>query len=423
MADKIQWKKCGDQESEHEKKFYRGVYFYEKVRQDKKCPQKDKYFAIGYQVNKKRHFFGLGWQSDGWSADKAKEKRDTYLANAKNGVGPISWQEEIAENQRRKEQEEKEAAERARREVTFSWFWENEYFPSRKLNKAPGTYKTEMSYYNKWLKPELEDRKLVEITASDIENVVYRMKREKKSKKTQHHVYAIIRHVFNTATKKKRFDGDNPINDVEKISFDNRKDNYFEPEQAKKLLDAIYKKSPKWHDICLLALNTGMRANEIFTLTWRDINFSANDITVQSKNAKSRRKRHIPMTADAKDLLEKLHENRMDDNLIFRDSDGEQIREVSKTVGRTIQELGFNEDVTETIYKLTFHSLRHTYATWYLQNGGDIYTLSHLLGHSTIKLTERYSHHERNHVQRSTINFPRINSSGKVLPFNQAAAN
>ena len=40
-----------------------------------------------------------------------------------------------------------------------------------------------------------------------------------------------------------------------------------------------------------------------------------------------------------------------------------------------------------------FHDLRHTFATRLAQNGVDIYTISKLLGHKDIQMTQRYSHH------------------------------
>lgn len=38
------------------------------------------------------------------------------------------------------------------------------------------------------------------------------------------------------------------------------------------------------------------------------------------------------------------------------------------------------------------HKLRHTFASLIMQNGGNLYDLSKLMGHSSIKMTEKYSH-------------------------------
>jgi integrase len=39
-----------------------------------------------------------------------------------------------------------------------------------------------------------------------------------------------------------------------------------------------------------------------------------------------------------------------------------------------------------------FHTLRHTFASWYMINGGDVYRLKGYMGHCDLKLTERYAH-------------------------------
>ena len=43
------------------------------------------------------------------------------------------------------------------------------------------------------------------------------------------------------------------------------------------------------------------------------------------------------------------------------------------------------------IQNFRFHDLRHTFASWYMMNGGDLYELPKILGHSNIKMTERYA--------------------------------
>jgi site-specific recombinase XerD len=66
--------------------------------------------------------------------------------------------------------------------------------------------------------------------------------------------------------------------------------------------------------------------------------------------------------------------------------------QISDSFNRAIDKLGLNQDITDRRDKVTFHSLRHTYASQLVQAGVDIYHVKELLGHSTITLTERYSH-------------------------------
>ncbi len=53
------------------------------------------------------------------------------------------------------------------------------------------------------------------------------------------------------------------------------------------------------------------------------------------------------------------------------------------------------------IQDFRFHDLRHTFASWYMMNGGDLYELAKILGHSNIKMTERYAKLGRAHIART----------------------
>jgi integrase len=48
-----------------------------------------------------------------------------------------------------------------------------------------------------------------------------------------------------------------------------------------------------------------------------------------------------------------------------------------------------------------FHDLRHTFASWYMMNGWDLYELAKILGHSNIKMTERYAKLARYHIAKT----------------------
>ena len=78
--------------------------------------------------------------------------------------------------------------------------------------------------------------------------------------------------------------------------------------------------------------------------------------------------------------------------LVFPDTKGKQRVRISKTFERTVDAMGLNEGVTDRKNKLVFHSCRHTCASWLVQAGVPLLTVKEILGHSTIALTERYSH-------------------------------
>ena len=67
---------------------------------------------------------------------------------------------------------------------------------------------------------------------------------------------------------------------------------------------------------------------------------------------------------------------------------------------RTAQEQIQRYNKSRGVNKTSVHLFRHTFATMYLKNGGDIYRLQKLLGHSSIKITEKYLHYTTAELQR-----------------------
>ena len=79
-------------------------------------------------------------------------------------------------------------------------------------------------------------------------------------------------------------------------------------------------------------------------------------------------------------------------SLVFKARKGGMIKEVSNAFGRAVKDLGFNNGIDDPRQKVYFHTLRHTFASWLVQSGESLYTVKELLGHSTMAMTERYSH-------------------------------
>jgi len=68
------------------------------------------------------------------------------------------------------------------------------------------------------------------------------------------------------------------------------------------------------------------------------------------------------------------------------------IKKVPNSFFSVINRLGWNEGIEDRRQRATFHTLRHTYASWLAIQGTSILTIKELLGHKTLAMTERYSH-------------------------------
>ena len=64
--------------------------------------------------------------------------------------------------------------------------------------------------------------------------------------------------------------------------------------------------------------------------------------------------------------------------------------------------LGLNSGITDPRQKVCFHTCRHSFASWHVTAGTDLYTVKELLGHSVIAMTERYSHLAPGTLQNAT---------------------
>ena len=78
--------------------------------------------------------------------------------------------------------------------------------------------------------------------------------------------------------------------------------------------------------------------------------------------------------------------------LIFPDTKGKKQKQISRSFYEQVKEIGFNKGITDNRQKVSFHTLRHTFASWLAIQGTSLYEIKELMGHKSIEMTERYAH-------------------------------
>ncbi|WP_029459927.1 tyrosine-type recombinase/integrase [Solidesulfovibrio alcoholivorans] len=359
----------------------------------------DQYFVIRYRVEGKRREEALGWASQGWTAAKAAQALAKLQEAARTGEGCVTLAEKRKQAEARREQERQEEEARARDLVTFGQIFHDSYMPAARLNKSKVSCDKEDGFYRNWIGGVLGDKPLVEIAPFDLERLKKVMLEAGKSPKTTHYCLAVVRQVFNFAKRNGLFHGDNPVAFVKKPTADNRRLRFLTHDEADRLLSALADRSPDVHSMALLSLHCGLRAGEIFSLTWQDVDLGRGVLTL--RDTKSGKCRAAIMTDVVKDMLSARQTGRLPSGLVFPSRTGERIVEMSNTFQLVADGLGLNNGVIDRRQKVVFHTLRHSFASWLVEQGVDLYTVKELMGHGTLAMTERYSHLSPDKLRRA----------------------
>jgi integrase len=136
--------------------------------------------------------------------------------------------------------------------------------------------------------------------------------------------------------------------------------------------------------LVLLAMNTGMRRGEMFGLSWGDVNLPQKLSTVPAGIAKSRKARHIPLNAEALDILTRWKRQGSGEGPVFPSAEGGRLNNITKAWAGLI--------TAAKLPDFRFHDLRHHFASRLVMAGVDLNTVRELLGHADLAMTLRYSH-------------------------------
>lgn len=378
-----------------------GIYYREHPTR-KNGVRKDRYFYLRYTLNGRQREEGFGWESQGYTETKAAAELEIIKENIKKGTGYTSLKEKKEVNRTTAEQSET---------ITFDDFF-NSYEAAQAGIKSDKFIKNERQYYNIHIKDHIGSKPLKEVTVEDIETIKQVMLKATKpsgepkyAAATINHILKLCRHVFNVAITHKKV-SENPTKHTKLLKVNNQRLRFLSHEDADILLKQLQEiKSPEekglnyykqnqtsqTYELAVLSLYCGCRASELFALRANDVNFATGFLTI--RDSKNHSSRNVPMPEivifTLKRRLSAL--NITQEDYIFRNKDGGQINEISDRYQEIADKL-FNSDIEDRKLRVVFHTLRHTYASWLVQSGVDLYTVKELMGHKTLAMTMRYAH-------------------------------
>lgn len=236
--------------------------------------------------------------------------------------------------------------------------------------------------FNELIK-EIGNKDLAELTQSKLQEYI-----EVRLRKVS--PYAVKRDIANLSSSfnwaiRKGYLITNPCEGIKKPKIPQKMPLFFTEEEFQTLLYSI--KDKDLYDLIEFASLTGLRQSDLITLTWEQVNFKGENIILDNRSTltKSRKVHNLPLNLRALQILTEREINKFS-NFVFTYME-KPIKQdfISKKFRKLVKSAGINP-------KLTFHSIRHSFASWLIQKGVSIYHVSKLLTHSDMRVTQIYTH-------------------------------
>ena len=301
------------------------------------------------------------------------------------------------------------------------WLYENHMMEIKKR-----TLLRYESILRNYLYPYYGDIEIMDITPRDVQHWVNVLRDTKSvgtgkrlSPSSINNFIGILRQAFAYAEDYEIL-SNNPTRKVKRIP--EKKDDKlraFTREEQIKLEKYIDRLKDEEYFVYILVLYTGLRLGEVMALTWKDINLNTGIMTINKTKYKTRDDdghwyyvtdipkteksvREIPLPLFLKEKLKEMKKEHISNHVVCR-NDGSELTDkvVVWRLTHILKKI--------RVRKLSFHCLRHTFATRALESKMDIKTLSEILGHSDVTTTLNiYTHSLMNHKKQAMRKFKRL---------------
>ena len=160
---------------------------------------------------------------------------------------------------------------------------------------------------------------------------------------------------------------------------------YLSEEQYEAILDSIDRQADDYlKDLIIVAVNTGLRPGELLSLTWDRIDIKNRLILFNPDDQKNKSAGSVPLNDDA---YRAIRDRRFKTKTYLFERKGKRIKSVKKSFKTALRKAGI-----PVVEGSSLKMLRHTCATWMVQDGVPLKKVAKVLRHQSITTTEIYTH-------------------------------
>lgn len=247
----------------------------------------------------------------------------------------------------------------------------------------------------RWLDRYLGHCYLDEINRDLIDSIADIKKRE-ASASTANRYKALIRAILNMA--KDDWEWIERVPKIRMYPEPKKRVRFLTQEEAARLIAEL---PPHLASMARFSLATGLRQRNVSYLMWEQVDLDKAMAWIHADQSKSRRAIAVPLNANA---LQVLHEQEgVDDVYVFTYQGKPVDRTTTKAWKAACQRAGISD--------FRWHDLRHTWATWHVQNGTSLHELMELGGWSCYEIVLRYAHFAGEHLRNASRNIDGTNLS------------
>jgi len=235
----------------------------------------------------------------------------------------------------------------------------------------------------RWLDPHLAGRELTSINREVIDGIIWAKLDEGVSNATVNRHLALIRSILRRCHREWEWLDRCPA--IRLLKEPTGRIVFLTQDQAAALLKEL---PEHLRDMATFSLATGLRAANVTGLTWRQVDLARKMAWVHPDQAKGRKAIPVPFNDAAMEVVQRQWGQHAVKVFTY---EGEPVTQVNtKAWKKALKRAG--------IEGFRWHDLRHTWASWHVQNGTPLHVLQELGGWKTFAMVKRYAHFAVEHL-------------------------